>query len=304
MSPGPKVIAVTVNWNRGQDTVDCVRSVTEGDPGTEVIVVDNGSEDGSISLLKQRFPGLEIIENGENLGYVKGANRGIVKALEKGATHVLVINNDAISRPGMVYGLLDAFERHTDAGIVGPKIFYFENKDLIWFKGGHFNRNLGYSTHPLMDHPDDGDDDDRMVDFITGCVMLIKAELFKELGLFDEDYEIYAEDLDFCLRAQERGWASWVIPKVAAEHKVSTSTGVAGSNTMTPYRSYFCARNIPILLGKRMRGVSLITCLMGQIFVRIPYYFMLISMQGEKGALVQFIKGYVHGLMYFITRHT
>ena len=275
-----------------------VLQVTNAQTNASVLVIGATYKKDIKDLRKS--PALDIIENGENLGYVKGVNRGITKVLERGATHVLVINNDAIARPGMVKGLLGSFARHNDAGIVGPKIFYFENKDILWFKGGHFNHSLGYSTHPFMDHPDDDDNADREVDFITGCVMMIKAETFRDLGLFDEDYEIYAEDLDFCLRAKERGIASWVIPSVAAEHKVSISTGVAGSNIMTPYRSYFCARNIPILLGKRMKGPRLLTCLIGQIIIRIPYYFMLISIQGEKGALRQFLKGYADGLMFFI----
>ncbi|MDD1771908.1 MAG: glycosyltransferase family 2 protein [Methanomassiliicoccales archaeon] len=304
MSSGPKVIAVTVNWNRGQDTLECISSILEGNPGTGIIVVDNGSHDGSVALFREKYPDLDIIENSENLGYVKGVNAGITLALNKGAEYVMTINNDAIAHPGMVSGLLYGMERHSDAGIVGPKIFYYGSGDIVWFKGGHFNRFLGYPSHPYMDKHDDGKNDDKKVEFITGCIMMVRTEVFRKLGLFDPDYEIYSEDLDFCLKAMDEGWASWVIPSVAAEHKVSTSTGVAGSNTMTPYRSYFCGRNMMILLGKRFKGARLVTCLIGQVTIRMPYFFLLIIMQGEKGALKFFIKGFVSSLKYWATQRS
>lgn len=295
MPTGLRPYAITVNWNRADDTVQCVGSILDGNPGTAVVVVDNGSIDGSASLLKQRFPGLEVLENRENQGYAKGVNRGIRLALERGATHLLIINNDAIARPGMVRELLEALDRHPPAGIVGPKIFYF-GTDVIWFNGGHFNHMFGLSTHPLMDRQDDGDEREREVDFITGCTMMVKAEVFNTIGLFDEDFEIYAEDLDLCLRAKEKGFSSWLVPGALAEHKVSLSTGVAGSNLMTPYRAYYYGRNMLMMVHKRKQGMAFITCFLGQTFILLPYYFMLMGMQPTKGAFRQYARGYVQAL--------
>ena len=136
-------IAVTVNWNRAKDTLECVDSLLQGNPGTEVVVVDNGSTDGSSALLRERHPEVTVIESPRNLGYVKGVNMGIRLALGKGATHVLLINNDAIAHPGMVNDLLGLFERKPTAGIAGPKIFYY-GTDIMWFNGGHFNDLLAF----------------------------------------------------------------------------------------------------------------------------------------------------------------
>jgi len=299
MPTGLRPYTITVNWNRADDTVQCVSSILDGNPGTEVIVVDNGSKDGSVSILRQRFPRLEILENQENQGYAKGVNRGIRLALERGATHLLIINNDAVARPSMVRELLEAFDRHPQAGIVGPKIFYY-GTDVIWFNGGHFNHIFGLSTHPLMDRRDDGDDREREVDFITGCTMMVKAEVFADVGLFDEDFEIYAEDLDLCLKAKSRGYGSWLIPGALAEHKVSISTGVAGSNLMTPYRAYYYSRNMLMLVHKRKTGMSFITCFLGQTFILLPYYFILICMQKSKGAFRQYARGYVQALKIIV----
>ncbi|NLX46882.1 MAG: glycosyltransferase family 2 protein [Euryarchaeota archaeon] len=295
MSQGLRPFAVTVNWNRANDTLECVDSLLQGNPGTEVVVVDNGSQDRSVPLIRERYPGLEILENPENMGYAMGANQGVRRALELGATHVLLINNDAVAGKGMVDTVLEAMSRHPSAGVAGPKIFYF-GTDIMWFNGGHFNDLLGLSTHPLMDRQDDGGDQDRKVGFITGCAMMVKAEVFRDIGFFDEDFEIYAEDLDFCLRAKEMGYGVWLVPRAVAGHKVSLSTGVAGSNLMTPYRSYYYARNMLIMVRKRMKGARFVTGFMGQTFILLPYYFMLMGVQRTRGSFRQYLKGYFHAL--------
>lgn len=292
-------IAVTVNWNRAKDTLECVDSLLQGNPGTEVVVVDNGSTDGSSALLRERHPEVTVIESPRNLGYVKGVNTGIRLAQERGATHVLLINNDAIAHPGMVNDLLGLFERKPTAGIAGPKIFYY-GTDIMWFNGGHFNDLLGFSTHPLMDRRDDGEDQERTVHFITGCAMMVRSEVFRDVGLFDEDYDIYAEDLDLCLRAKEKGYGSWLVPQATAEHKVSLSTGVVGTNLMTPYRSYYYGRNMLMMVRKRMSGLRFATGFLGQTMILLPYYFFLISMQKARGSFVKYLKGYTHALIWIV----
>lgn len=291
--------AVTVNWNRANDTLECVNSLLEGNQDLKVLVVDNGSTDGSVSLLREHHPELEIIVNDENLGYVKGANLAIRRALDLNASHILLINNDAIAMPGMLGRLLDAMKEHPRAGVVGPKIFYY-GTEVMWFNGGHFNHLLGLSTHPLMDRLDDGEDQDREVEFITGCTMMVRSQVFREIGLFDDDFQIYAEDLDFCLRAKESGYEVWLVPSAVSEHKVSTSTGVAGSNLMTPYRSYFYARNMLMMVRKRKKGFRFMTCFMGQTFILIPYYFLLMGIQRTKGSFRQYLRGYAHAVIGII----
>lgn len=281
--------------------MECVDSLLQGNPGTEVLVVDNGSTDGSVPLLRQHYPDLEIIGNDENLGYVRGANQGVRRALELGASHVLLINNDAIARKGMLDRLMDTMGRHPNVGVVGPKIFYY-GTNVLWFNGGHFNRTFGLSTHPKMNSLDDGDDKEREVEFITGCAMLVKSQVFLDIGLFDEDFDIYTEDLDFCLRAKNGGYDIWLAPGALAEHKVSITTGVSGSNTMTPYRSYYYARNMMVMVRKRMSGLRFVTCFLGQTFILIPYYFFLMAMQKAKGSFRQYLKGYAQAVIGILER--
>jgi GT2 family glycosyltransferase len=301
MSQALRPFAVTVNWNRAKDTLECVDSLLRGNPGTEVVVVDNGSTDGSSVLLRDKHPELTVIESPRNLGYVKGVNTGVRMALDRGATHVLLINNDAVAHPGMVNELLGLLERKPSAGIAGPKIFYY-GTDVMWFNGGHFNDLLGFSTHPLMDRRDDGEDVEREVHYVTGCAMMVRSEVFRDIGIFDEDFDIYAEDLDLCLRAKEKGYSSWLVPKATAEHKVSLSTGVVGTNLMTPYRSYYYGRNMLMVVRKRMRGVRFVTGFLGQTLILLPYYFMLISMQRSQGSFGKYLKGYAQAMIWMV-RH-
>ncbi|MBM4237041.1 MAG: glycosyltransferase family 2 protein, partial [Euryarchaeota archaeon] len=185
MSRGPKVAAITVNWNRPEETVDCVRSLrTGGLQGLEIVVVDNGSDPRAVETIRMSVPEARIVELGRNEGYVRGANAGLREAMKSNFTHFLLINNDAFGEPGFVARLLEGMARHSSAGIVGPKILYHDRR-RIWFAGGRFNRTWGYTTHPLMDEEDRGTGEERKVDFVTGCVMLVRREVFDEVVLLD-----------------------------------------------------------------------------------------------------------------------
>jgi hypothetical protein len=300
MGPGTDLVAITVNWNRADDTIDCLNSLeVSGVDPSRIIVVDNGSSDGSPEKVRERMPSVIVMEMDENLGYIKGVNRGISRALELGARNILLINNDATVSGDAVGGLMEAFENHGSAGILGPKILYHD-MDRIWFAGGRFDRRWGFSTHPHMDGPDDLDDREERVDFVTGCIMLVRSEVFEDIGLFDEDLWMYAEDLDFCLEAGAVGWESWYIPSSVGYHKVSASSGVKGSNTMTPMRSYYYARNMMVVVHRLPWKEKRFTRLLGQFLVRFPYYTMQITLQGVRGGLRAYAKGLVDGLRWIL----
>lgn len=287
--------AVTVNWNRGEDTVECLRSLL--DCGVEaLVVVDNGSTDDSVSLISREVPGARLLEMGENLGYVKGMNAGLVKAMEEGAELLLLINNDAVAGPGMTDLLLQGMRGHPQAGIAGPTILYHSD-EKVWFAGGQLNRTWGYSTHPFMDEPPPEGQKSRMVDFITGCVMMVRREVLEEVGLLDPRYFMYMEDLDLCLRARRSGYQCWYIPEAIAYHKVSSSSGVGGSNIMTPLRSYYYARNMLLLVHRMGSESGAMTRYLGQFLVRLPYYAFLISSQRVKGGLTAYLRGLNDGMI-------
>lgn len=290
-----RIFAITVNWNRADDTLECLDSlVKSGVKTSSIIVVDNGSTDGSVELISREMPSIQIMKMDENLGYIKGVNRGISRALENGAQTILLINNDATIDHDAIDIMLEAAERRKEAGILGPKILY-SGRNVIWFAGGRFNWRWGFSSHPGMDEADVTEDKEEKVDFITGCVMMVRREVFEEIGLFDEGYWMYAEDLDFCLKALIKGWESWVIPSAVAHHKVSASSGVKGSNVMTRMRSYYYAKNMLILVKNIPWSKGSYTRLLGQVVVRLPYYTLQISLQGVKGGLRSYLRGMIDG---------
>ncbi|OPY32642.1 MAG: N-glycosyltransferase [Methanomassiliicoccales archaeon PtaU1.Bin124] len=294
-----KVFAITVNWKRCDDTLACLDSLTKCGVEVQTVVVDNGSGDGSVERIRSVFPNAHVIANERNEGYAKAANQGVIRALDQGATHILLINNDAEGDASFLKAMMDGFDRHPNAGVLGCKIFY-HGTDVIWYAGGNFNEWLGYTTHPGMDLPDDGSKDDRVTGFVTGCVMLVKAEVFRKIGLFDETMGMYSEDLDLCLRAKRSGYQSWYVPGAVARHKVSMSGGEGGSNRMTPFRSYYYSRNLLLAVAKNQRGLKLATCFYSQAFLLMPYYFFRIRLERSKGSFRRYLAGFLSGLRIMV----
>jgi len=224
MSLAP-VYTVTLNWNLQVDTIACVESVlAAGVPRAQVIIVDNGSTDGSVTALAARFgPELQLVCNAQNLGFGGGMNEGIRHALEHGAGSVLLLNNDTVVDPGMATALLEAYDSLGRPGILGPAIYYYDVPGRIWRLGDIVYRWLpmplparlnGKSLSALVPF---------QVDYVTGCGMLVCREVFERVGLFDRRYFMYFEDADFCGRARDAGFAVWCVPRARMWHKVSAT---------------------------------------------------------------------------------
>ena len=168
-----QVVAVVVNWNGGQDNLACVASLTAADCGVaRVVFVDNASSDGSWQLVAQRFPSVELIHSGSNLGYGGGNNLGIERALALGAEAVLLVNNDVVVPPGTVAELVRTLERDPRAGIVGPRVLFLSRPELVWAAGGMLTWRKNLTT--LRGHMQrDGEPWRREVevDYVAGCTI-------------------------------------------------------------------------------------------------------------------------------------
>ncbi len=243
----PLVYGVTVNWNRADDTIECVRSlVAQRDANIRVLVVDNGSTDDSVATIRAAFPDLELLRLENNLGFAGGYNTGIRYALAHDADYVFIINNDACADACAVRELLHYTS--DDAPIVAPAIFYADASECIWSVGGHVSPLLLEMTddhgrnHLLPSAP-------VARDFVSGCALLIRRDVFERVGLFDEHFFFYYEDLDFCLRARRQGYQLLLVPQARVMHKVSQSTG--GANA--PMERYLMARGSARYFRKHMR---------------------------------------------------
>ena len=136
----PRVDVIVLNWNGCNDTLACLISLARIDyENFRVVVVDNGSTDHSIESIRRIFPAVKIIENGANLGFASGNNRGIAEALLSDVDYVLLLNNDTEVDPGILHALVAAAEKMLEAGIFGPKIYYHSHKDKLWYAGGYWD---------------------------------------------------------------------------------------------------------------------------------------------------------------------
>ncbi len=214
-----------INWNQKDCTIACIDSVIKASiPAEQIVLVDNGSQDGSVEAIEARFPNLTQICNEENTGFTGGMNIGIECALERGAASVLVLNNDTVLDPAMIETLLQADETLDRPGILGPAIYYYDDPERLWRIGEVRHRWLPMPLTLRMDHEALSKADPIEVDYVTGCAMLIRREVFERIGLFDTRYFIYYDDADLCRRALDAGFSVWCVPQAKMWHKVSLAT--------------------------------------------------------------------------------
>jgi GT2 family glycosyltransferase len=233
------LVAVVLSYDGREDTLAALESLR----GIPTVVVDNGSSDGSADAVAERFPEVELIRAGVNLGYAAGNNVGIRRALERGADWVLLLNNDATVEPGLVEALEAAAAVRPDAGVLACKVL-FADSERLWYAGAEFDARLGRSRHQRFGEPDEpepgGNSELRDTGRATGAGMAVSRAAIEAAGLLDEELFLYAEDLEWCLRIREAGFAVVYVPEARVRHRVSAATGGAGS----PTTLYYETRNV------------------------------------------------------------
>lgn len=246
----PKTVIIILNWNRCNDTVECIESVLKTDYSNfEIVVVDNGSSDHSVDSIRNKFMQVYLIENKENLGYAEGNNVGIRHALKHGADYIWLLNNDTVVDRLALATLIDLAERNTEIGVLGSKIYYFDKPEIIWFAGATIDWKRAISAHIGRLEKDIGQYEvNKEVDRVTGCSMLIRRSVLENVGLFDEKFFLYAEEVDLCVRAQRNGYRIYYVPKSVVYHKVSLSTGESSG----PIFAYYNTRNFLYLIWKNI----------------------------------------------------
>lgn len=259
----PRVAVIILNWNGWEDTLDCLASLERLDYlNYEVVVVDNGSTDGSEIKIRDAYPGITVLRTGENLGFASGNNAGIRYALEKGADHVWLLNNDTVVDPKALSHLVDEVVSDASVGMVGSKIYYYHPPDLIWFAGGTVNKLTGRTRHIGFNEKDSGLwETPRDVDYVSGCSMLVGRSVIGSVGLMDEMFFMYFEDLDWCTRAKRGGWRVKYQPGSLVWHKISKS-----SKLRSPTMRFQFSRS-SIRYAKKHGSPSLLA-LSGQVFLR------------------------------------
>jgi GT2 family glycosyltransferase len=236
----PVFVAVVLNWNGGDDTLEALASLD----GVQTICVDNGSTDGSADAIEERFPAVEVLRTGANLGFAAGNNVGIKRALERGAQWVLLVNNDAAAEPGLVEALQRAADARPDAGLLACQVLSWDGAS-VQFAGAAFKARLGYSGR-VDTAAGTGLRDVRRAD---GAALAVSRAAAERAGLLDEQLFMYVEDVDWSLRIERAGFAVVFVPDARVRHKGSGSSGGGTSTT----NLYYDTRNTIVVAERHAR---------------------------------------------------
>lgn len=251
-----KVAIIVLNWKQPQLTIETINSLLKINVDNfkfRIFLIDNGSPDDSEKIFKDNFSkneNIEIIQTGKNLGYV-GNNIGIKKALKQRYDYILLINNDVIVDADFLKNLLKYSK--DKYSISGPKIYFapgfeyhqdwYSKSDygkVIWSAGGQMDWDNIYGSNIGVDQIDrqQFDQINEKIDFLTGCCLLVKSEVFEKIGYLDENYFMYLEDVDFCQRAKKNKITMAYIPFSKIWHVNSGSSKSGGE-----LHDYFITRN-------------------------------------------------------------
>jgi GT2 family glycosyltransferase len=221
------VVTVIVNWNRPLDTIECIESLAAVTyENHRTIVVDNGSDNGSVEQIRAATSGVEILANRRNLGFSGGVNVGITRALELEAAYIFLLNNDAVVAPDFLEPLVAACQADRSIGIAGPAVYRFETGEPFSVGGWprRFLPLLVRGVVPSLQDKAEEASPPRELAYVWGQGMLIRRQVVERVGLFDPDFFMYYEDCDFCLRTSRRGFRIVYVPQSRVWHKVARST--------------------------------------------------------------------------------
>lgn len=221
----PTVLAIILNWRQPDLTIECVKTLKESTyQPLEIVVIDNGSNDDSVTVLRRSLTNTTILSLSENVGFARGANYGLRWAKKRNYKWVFLLNNDAFVTPTTLEQLIEATAE--DIGLLSPKIFYKDNPERIWFAGAKQHPQLlemretgqGKQDGPLWQTTKD-------VDYLVGTGLLINLTAVSKVGFFDETYFMYYEDLDWSIRLRKAGVRLRFVADAYLYHQVSFSSG-------------------------------------------------------------------------------
>jgi len=251
------VVVSLLNFNSKKNTLDCLKSledIRKDDFKLTIVIIDNASkEDFGLKSKTVKDMSLVVIKNNENLGFSGGHNIAIRYALDNRADYILILNNDTYVEKDFLTKLLKTAGEDRSVGILAPKIYFasgFEfHKDryskneigkVLWYAGGEMDwaNVIGYNRG--VDEVDNGQyDKAEETEVATGCCMLIKKEVFENIGLFDDKYFLYYEDSDLSMRARRKDFKIMYVPSSVIWHKNAGSAGGSGS----VLQDYYITRN-------------------------------------------------------------
>ncbi len=289
--PSPLVSVIVVNWNGKKYLADCLQSIrAQTFSDYEVILVDNGSTDGSVEWIRENFPGwVQVLANKRNEGFSGGNNRGIKAAVGK---YIVLLNNDAQADPRWVEELVKVAEENPQAGMLACKI-YLQGDLKIIDNVGHLIYRDGLNRGRGRLEVDRGQYEKmEEVFFPSGCAALYRREMLEEVGLFDEDFFAYGDDTDLGFKGRLAGWKCLYVPKAVVHHRYSQSSGAYSA-----LKAFYVERN-RVWIAVKYFPLTLL--------LESPFFtFLRFALQGYgalvgRGAAGRFSEAYSFGKLFQI----
>lgn len=250
-SYGVKTVVLIINYNRPGDTVKCVKSLLE--PGVDnacVVVMDNGSASDNVGPIVQALgERISILSSTHNIGVAAGWNESITRVRSRfDPEYILLLNNDTEIDSGVLRDLVQFLDAHQNVGAAGPSIVNPDNPS-----------ELQYERHRLQTSP--------VIDYeLCGCALIVRTTVFDEIGMFDEDFFIYAEETDLLHRMRRSHYSAYYVPTSGrVRHRVSSTSSMTSG-----FEAYHRARNLLLFGGKNLQGMELERFLLSYFFKWIP----------------------------------
>lgn len=254
----PKIAILLVAYNAHHDTVECIESLKKITyKNVEIILVDNASPEKPTAEQDAYFrENTTYIQSKVNTGFAGGNNLAANVAREKfKPEYLLLLNNDTVVNPNFLEPLVEVFQKNEKVGVATGKICYYSEMDKIWFAGGVYDSKHGKVSHLKCNQADDRLKEEKTVSFVTGCLMLIPSDIWFKTGGLDEDFFMYAEDLEICCKINQMGYKLCYTSESIIYHKVGTSVG-----RNSPMQQYYNLRNnlqVVKQYGKGLKGAYL-----------------------------------------------
>lgn len=261
----PLVVVVIVVWNGVADTIECLRSLEADDyPNKQILVVDNGSTDGTVERIHGEGFHVSVIKCPLNLGFTGGNNVGLAEARRRGARYAFLLNNDTTLEPNALTLLVAAAESRGGAGLLSPEVHYYDAPGAVWFAGASLSLARGEALHRDItgNFRQSGASEETVgelqtvpSEWVSGCAMLVRMEALGEVGGFDDRFFLTWEDVDWCVRMRHARWEVVVVPRARIYHKC----GRSGAR-LTGIHRYYAVRN-SLLLTAKHAGTFYLTAL-------------------------------------------
>jgi hypothetical protein len=293
----PRVSIVITTYNKKRDVLKCVRSLKELNyQNYEIIVVDNGSTDGTSEAIRQDFPDVKLITGDKNLGVTGGQNLGIKHS---NGEYIFFFDHDLIASRNILSELVVVMQGDSDIGLAGPIIYYYGDPNRVWAAGTSIDLTTGKVSFNAVGQTDRGQFF-RAMEVQVLPIYMVRREVFNRIGLFDDIYFLVYEDTDFCIRAKRAGYRIVCVPEAKVWHMVPLDRRTDEIKLMS--RTYYIARNRIIFMRKHAKPLNYVAFALLFLPIYLVYYSLKALAFKRMNSLLGYWRGVFSGLSTAVAR--